>query len=132
MIIRIKSSMNEQKINIKGERMNKEQAKAWLPLIQAVADGKTIQSGCFDYFGGVVVKQTWADSHLPLQLEGIDPKYFRIKPEPKKAWYRIALHRSGTIVTLGEGDDEQAWQSKPNFVRWLTDRIEYELPEGEA
>lgn len=116
--------------------MNQSQAKAWLPLIQAVADGKTIQTKmkCAQNPYG-----KWIDLNLiygfPLK-DAIycarDPNEFRIKPEPKKAWYRIALHKSGAIVTLGEGDDEQAWQNKNGFVRWLTDRIEYELPEGEA
>ena len=117
------------------KEMSQEKAKAWLPLIQAVAEGKTIQSGCFDYFAGGIVKQTWTDSHLPLQLEGIDPKYFRIKPEPKKQSYRVALLKDGDGYWAKTINHESYYFSDDKdvtFVRWLTDFIEYELPEGEV
>ena len=115
--------------------MNKEQAKAWLPLIQAVADGKTLQKAIYKFAQDSQGKDIyeWSDDFYELkELFNLELEFIRIKPEPKKAWCRMALFKSGTLVTLYDGDDEQAWQSKSNFVRWLTDRIEYELPEGEA
>ena len=60
--------------------MNKENAHLFLPLVQALAEGKTIQ---WEAFEGV-----WTD------LEEIDcvyddPLCFRIKPEPRtfEMWY---------------------------------------------
>jgi hypothetical protein len=53
--------------------MNKENAKDYLPLVQAMADGKIIQ---FNHIDG-----HWEDS---VNLEfGFDPKYYRVKPEPR-------------------------------------------------
>lgn len=118
--------------------MDKAQAKAWLPLIQAVAEGKTIQLKdivCVRHVEGsqyATITQ-WVDSDLPSDnFAACDPSCYRIKPEPKARWFRVALHKSGAIGLLSVGDDEEMWQKKSYFVRWLTDRIEYELPEGEA
>lgn len=118
--------------------MNKEQAKAWLPLIQAVAEGKTIQERNMGI--GLIY---WRDIHsLTPELMKYEPHYFRIKPEPKKQWYRVALlkNREGTFFTLNADSSEPYKEPEKafieeygkDFVGWLTDRIEYELPEGEA
>lgn len=53
--------------------MNKETAKDFLPLVQALAEGKTIQ-----YFDG----ESWNDA-ASLLLAG-EPKDYRIKPEPRE------------------------------------------------
>ena len=53
--------------------MNKEKAKDYLPFVQAMADGKTIQ---FKTDRG-----NWKDG---VNLEfSLDPKNYRIKPEPR-------------------------------------------------
>jgi len=110
--------------------MNKEQAKAWLPLIQAVADGKTLQSKTLsgrwvDSLGGDMTIVTFKS-----------PESFRIKPEPKKQQYRICLihYKTGKygVGVCQTNDEEEEVQSHDEFVRWLTDQVEYELPEGEA
>lgn len=56
--------------------MNAQNAKDFLPLVQALADGKTIQ---MIYGDG-----TWRD-HPHLDLSGC-PKDYRIKPEPRRWW----------------------------------------------
>lgn len=104
--------------------MNQDQAKAWLPLIQAVAEGKTIQVNI-----GTYNQPKWQDTeyfNFACHVEA-----HRIKPEPKKAWYRVALFRNGTKTAELE-PEVRRWSDNPNFIRWLTDKIEYELPEGEA
>lgn len=114
--------------------MNQEQAKAWLPLIQAVADGKTIQAKVVDALSGEK-KETWNDcTNFLLQFikSEISPKGLRIKPEPKKAWYRVVLFKNGTTTAETEYEEKRWSENNSNFIRWLTDRIEYELPEGEA
>jgi hypothetical protein len=56
--------------------MTKDEAKDYLPLFQALAEGKTIQ-----------IKEddgTWADLYSPSFLN--DPCFYRIKPEPRVIW----------------------------------------------
>jgi Na+-transporting NADH:ubiquinone oxidoreductase subunit NqrF len=55
--------------------MNKDTARDYLPLVQALADGKVIQFKCA---GG------WEDIGLP-SFSG-DPSDWRIKPEPREIW----------------------------------------------
>ena len=112
--------------------MNKENAKDYLPLVQALAEGKTIQYKLED--------GEWADVPQPIFNEEVSS--YRIKPEPKKDWARLALLKddkeyfSGRAdKDMGESEDEIIKGLEDlycaQFVRWLTDRIEYTLPEGE-
>ena len=120
--------------------MNQEQAKAWLPLIQAAAEGKTLQIKGFEWVKGQLAV-VWVDFYEEIDFK-ISPSRLRIKLEPKKQWYRVALlkNRDGTFFTLNADstdpykDIEKALigEYENNFVEWLTDRIEYELPEGEV
>lgn len=54
--------------------MNREKAKSFLPIIQAFADGKTIQR--------LDESNNWTDS-LFMNVEFGSPKEYRIKPESK-------------------------------------------------
>lgn len=56
--------------------MNAENAKDYLPLVQALADGKTLQSN---------VSGTWDDIDEPLFQNS--PTTYRIKPEPREIWF---------------------------------------------
>ena len=56
--------------------MNKNNAKEFLPLVQALADGKTIQ-GFFE------PTAEWRDLTSP-DFSNWPPEKFRIKPEPPK------------------------------------------------
>lgn len=53
--------------------MDRQQAKKFLPIIQAFAEGKTIQT--------INTCGEWADNHKP--LFNCDCSMYRIKPEPK-------------------------------------------------
>lgn len=112
--------------------MNASNAKDYLPLVQALAEGKTIQQKASD--------GEWFDVDDFLMLH--DPESYRIKPEPKKDWARLALLKdekeyfSGRAdKDMGESEDEIIKGLEDlycaHFVRWLTGRIEYTLPEGE-
>jgi len=111
--------------------MNKDNAKDYLPLVQALAEGKTIQfrEDEDDTFDDIDDEHFFDD----------DVAKYRIKPEPKKQSCRMYLVKSTTAKTgkpfytaiasnsnVSEIDDIE---SSPIFVRWLTDRIEFELPE---
>ena len=64
------------------------------------------------------------------------------KPEPKKQWCRMYLVKGvignsgecfySAIALNGHIRELEDVEKNPIFVRWLTDRIEYELPEGDA
>ncbi len=58
---------------------------------------------------------------------------FRIKPEVKKQAYRISMIRyaNGKIgIGVSQSEDEEnTLIEMKEFVCWLTDRVEYELPE---
>ena len=120
--------------------MNQSQAKEWLPLIQALVEGKTLQRVRSKDFGFATA---WYDikeeSHLDFRLP---TSCYRIKPEPKKQWCRMYLVKGvignsgecfySAIAKNGHIRELEEVEKSPIFVRWLTDRIEYELPEGEA
>lgn len=57
--------------------MNKDNARDYLPLVQALAEGKVIQ-----YRGPVTDR--WADCTHP--DFSADPDQYRIKPEPRDVW----------------------------------------------
>ena len=106
--------------------MNKDTAKDYLPLVQALADGKTIQRVRSD---GTSFGTEWDDIYSESQFDvNIPASCYRIKPEPK--WIRLGLFKQGTIV-VEDCESEKRCGKNPLFIRWLTDRIEYELPEGE-
>ena len=56
--------------------MNKENAAAFLPLVQALAEGRTIQFRSSD-------KPDWRDALEPMFAADLD---WRIKPEPREWW----------------------------------------------
>lgn len=59
--------------------MNKDNAKDYLPLVQALAEGKVIQM----YSGGV-----WRDLDPEAEMFIDDRITYRIKPEPREIWVR--------------------------------------------
>lgn len=112
--------------------MNKTNASKWIELGSAMIQGKTIQRN---------EKGEWLDV-LNLNTISYDPESFRIKPDPKKGWYRVGLLKTDEgefFTTTADSTDpyedpEQTYLDEwsEDFVRWLTDRIEYTLPEGDA
>lgn len=62
--------------------MNRDNAKDYLPLVQALAEGKVIQAKYqvgMDAFG-------WRDCEENISFHGLAENY-RIKPEPREIWY---------------------------------------------
>lgn len=58
--------------------MNKSNARDYLPLVQALADGKTIQ-------GHMAHSRQWEDMQGDIYFNGPASDY-RIKPDPKEFW----------------------------------------------
>ena len=104
--------------------MNRDNAHLYLPLVQALADGRTIE--IFDSFTG-----EWEPDIYPMFVG--DVKDYRIKPEPKTAWYRVGQARgiknNVDCFCVTEKDGENCWENLPNFIRWLTERVTYEVTE---
>ena len=86
--------------------MTREEAKEMLPIIQAYAEGKTIQ--IYDD-----VEEVWIDINFEdPRFEGI-PSYYRIKPEPKyrpfktqeECWEEMLKHQPFGWIKRINGND---------------------------
>ena len=81
--------------------MNREEAKKLLPIIQAFAEGKTIQ-------WRDPVKDTWVDESVPNWNPSAE---YRIKPDPREVW--AVLGPSNVI--------EHVCCTKLDAERWMGD-----------
>lgn len=94
--------------------MNRDQAKQLLPIIQAFAEGKTVQ--WFNDLGDWKNLKE-ASFHLP-------PDRYRIKPETIKIEHRRFIHKHPSkdvfsvicVNTKAEVIEVETW---PTFVRWI-------------
>lgn len=86
--------------------ITKDNAKAWLPLVQAMAEGKALQFRLNEH-------EQWRDLTCPHVMPNADPvDQIRIKPEPKwRAW------KEGEIP-------------KYIILRWEADRVPDLLVNG--
>lgn len=96
--------------------MNKTNDHLYLPLVQALAEGKEIE---------MIGSSGWVTLQDFVMLEA--PYQYRIKPEPKTAWYRVAETTLGLIVS-NNARDEPLIEYSQTFKRWL-DTITYEVTE---
>lgn len=94
--------------------MNKENAKEFLPLVQALANGKTIQ-----YYSSVT--SAWHDAttftfRLP-------PTAYRIKPEriKKKMWYKEEVT---SMYEEAYAANKMCWEEQG----WQLVEIEFDAP----
>lgn len=84
--------------------MNVSNAKDYLPLVQALAEGRVIQM----FSGGV-----WRDLRPEAEMFIDDSITYRIKPEPKEVWFNRYEHG----VTNGPyGSKEEAENHAGNFA----------------
>lgn len=100
--------------------MNKENAHLYLPLVQALADGE-LQTR------ETINSHQWVDSPLANFSKG--PELYRRKPNNKSPWYRVAEMKTYTALASNNTwqASEEMVENSPGFVRWLTERIEYEV-----
>lgn len=80
--------------------MNKENAKDYLPLVQALAEGKDIQCRYKERDGTLGWRSVGAGCDFLLS-----PDNYRIKPEPEKVWItrrRIDDSVEGVFRSLGD------------------------------
>ncbi len=98
-------------------------------ILRAIADGHK-------EFESLSWENTWWSTTVDAVLKHIDnPSYkFRTKPKPKIGRYRVALmfdikSHSWTSISTSHDDTLENFDT---FVKWLTDWIEYEIPEGKS
>lgn len=97
--------------------MNKDNAKEFLPLVQALADGRTIQHKS-------TVSNAWTDV---VQVSfNLNPDRYRIKPEriKKKMWYHPTSAVGGLYPVDQTGVPSADWERQG----WKIIEIEYDLP----
>ena len=68
--------------------MNRERAKELLPIIQAFAEGKTVQAK-------KLAGEGWIDINNFIDFFDADEREWRIKPEPREFW--LIEHQDGSI-----------------------------------
>lgn len=90
--------------------MNKDNAHLYLPFVQALADGKTLQ---------VLEGSEWVD--LPSASFTNIPENYRIKPEPRK--WTVWIDQFGYMQSTGH-------LSKPP-AGWTQIEVTETLPENE-
>lgn len=105
-------------------------ARKWAEEIKAWADGAEIQ--WYDPFGS-----RWGDFDAdedegPWDVPEIE---WRVKPELKNGWVRAAEHKDNTgapwpaIWADFENKSEADIETRPDFIRWLSPRFDFDYPE---
>lgn len=89
----------------RGIAMDRNNAKDYLPLVQALAEGKMIQISAGEGF--------WTDIHNP--NFGGNPDDYRIKPEPREVW--VNRYADGTDGLATYSTEESAKSCGPSSSR---------------
>ena len=94
-------------------------------VIIAWAEGKDVQ--VWDEF-----TNRWFDT-MPGNPIFREDREFRVKPPAEK--YRVALFRkfqldeAPLVVAVNNSEVAKNYESRPDFVRWLTDWVEVDVPD---
>lgn len=99
-------------------------------ILRAIADGKQVQRRVgIDKWCDV--DRNYALYYIREATMHLGHTDLRIKPEPKKERYRVAEMRIPSTAHnyTTTADDGHGLERSPNFIRWLTDWIEYEVSE---
>ena len=106
----------EEALMMKDGSISKDNAAECIRKLQALLDGKTLQfNDCGHWYD--------ATSISPHELLKA-----RVKPEPVTAWYRVAEFKKGVVVVESD-EQESSYKRHLEFIRWLTDRVTYEVTE---
>ena len=104
-------------------------------ILVGIAEGKAIQHKADPERRWVDVDFNAETVLLWIRHRQYRPDELRIKPEPKIGRYRVAEMREASPVrdtctqvadTAGQA---LCLENSPNFIRWLTDWVEYEVSE---
>lgn len=97
-------------------------------VIKAWADGKAIQWPTA-YNEWIDFDEDWHSGPWNDYTQ-----VWRIKPEPKKGWVRVAEHKdpSGNYITHWSDKDaltDRGIETCETFLRWLSPRFDFDYPE---
>lgn len=98
--------------------MNKDNAKEFLPLVQALAEGKTLQ---LRYGSG------WKDYGSNSDINfGFNPSEYRVKPEriKKKMWYHPSSDKTGLYPVSDSAFSNNHWTESG----WKIVEVEFDAP----
>lgn len=97
--------------------MNKDNAKEFLPLVQALAEGKTIQYRNLN-------SNTWSD--VVQVAFSSAPDRYRIKPEriKKKMWYHPSSDKTGLYPVSDSAFSIKHWTESG----WKIVEVEFDAP----
>jgi len=107
--------------------LSKERAEHLCSILRAAASGKVIQ---YSY------DNEWFDISGSIPFNLLQGNSYRIKPEPRKTYYRLWENLEGfvCIVTSGNSDGKRGWEeyaeNKQGFYRWIGDWQEHIVQEG--
>ena len=104
-------------------------AHPYAEILRAIADGKQIQRlvGIDEWHEVSRDAALYYIRESTMRLKSSD---LRVKPELKIARYRVAeMRRIDGRVYTDTADEDYGLERSPNFVRWLTDWIEYEVDQ---
>lgn len=92
--------------------MNRDQAKQFIPILQAFADGKTIE-----YYSEV--DEQWKPLSNP--IFSYMPERYRIKPETIKIEHRRYLYKyHGYLIGVCDSRAKaEEISTSPGFIRWI-------------
>lgn len=88
--------------------MTPEMAKKWLPIIQAVAEGKVLQIRTVTFHDNLSETQRWQDvpNAALLGPPAGDPESYRIKPDPREFW---VVDRGSNLEAFGSWESAGAY-----------------------
>ena len=114
--------------------MVKIEAKKRAELYLALSQGKTLETMVHENEWGRLSPENSMKCLQEVGRAGL--VFYRVAPDIEKHFYRVSLMRfkSGKYFPAITDSDKGIahFEGEDEFVCWLTDRIEYELPEEEA
>lgn len=99
--------------------MNKENAAQYLPLVKALAEGKTIQH---------VFENEWID--LPSIIFNQPVEFYRIKPERKTITRFVNVYPGDIVTSIHRDKDLARIGGSPRRIACVPVTITYEEGEG--
>ena len=104
-----------------------EKARKAAELLVAWADGKKLEHIAF--FSNIK-DQVFIDykDNMSPEINSSNIECWRVKPEPIKQWYRVALLKCNNEYYTCTCNGDEKFKYNVGFVKWITERIEYEVP----
>lgn len=105
--------------------MNSQNAAQYLPLVKALAEGKTIQMNA-----GNKNSPDWDDLHGGSIIFGDEPSFYRIKPERKTITGFVNVYPGDIGTSIHRDKDLAKIGGSPRRIACVPITITYEEGEG--